>query len=89
MKDSSPKEIDLQYIHNKESNTEFKLDKIVRIQTNQSRKMACRHILWNSAIMRCALFGLGPIGALVAWHVAMRSLTCHMGSSYLVWRTAY
>ena len=29
-----------------------------------------------------ALF-LGPIGAEVAWLVALRSLPCHMGSSYL------
>ena len=26
---------------------------------------------------------LGPIGAEVATHVALRSLPCHMGSSYL------
>ena len=26
---------------------------------------------------------LGPIGAEVAWLVALRSLPCHMGSSYL------
>ena len=26
-------------------------------------------------------FVLGPIGHEVAWHVAMRSLPCHMGSS--------
>ena len=25
----------------------------------------------------------GPIGTEVAWYVAMRSLPCHMGSSYL------
>ena len=39
--------------------------------------------LFHSAILRCALFFLGPIGAEVAWHVAMRSLPCHMGYSYL------
>ena len=36
-----------------------------------------------SAISRCALFVFGPIGAGVAWHMALRSLSCHMGSSYL------
>ena len=36
-----------------------------------------------SAIWRCALFVLGPLGAEVAWLVALRSLPCHMGSSYL------
>ena len=34
-------------------------------------------------LRRCALFVLGPICAEVAGHVAMRSLPCHMGSSYL------
>ena len=36
-----------------------------------------------SAIWRCALYVLGRIGAEVAWHVAFRSLPCHMGTSYL------
>ena len=31
-----------------------------------------------SAIQRCALFVLSPIGAEVAWHAALRSLPCHM-----------
>ena len=31
----------------------------------------------------CALFVFGPIGAEVAWLVALRSLPCHMGTSYL------
>ena len=34
-------------------------------------------------IQRCALFVLGTIGAEVAWFVALSSLPCHMGSSYL------
>ena len=42
-----------------------------------------------SAIYRCALFVLGPNGAEVAWHVALRSLICHMGTSYLARRTGY
>ena len=43
--------------------------------------------LFHSAIVRCALFVLGPIGAEVACHVAMSSLPCHMGYSYLARRT--
>ena len=42
-----------------------------------------------SAIWRCALFVLGPIGAEVAWLVALRSLPCHMGTSYLAGLTGY
>ena len=34
-------------------------------------------------LRRCALFVLDPICAEVAGHVAMTSLPCHMGSSYL------
>ena len=34
-------------------------------------------------------FVLGPIGASVAWYVALRSLPCHMGSSYLARLTGY
>ena len=32
---------------------------------------------------------LGPIGAEVAWLVALRSLPCHMGTSYLARLTGY
>ena len=39
--------------------------------------------LIHSAILRCAPLFLGPIGAEVAWLVAMTSLPCHMGLSYL------
>ena len=34
-------------------------------------------------------FVLGPIGAEVAWHVEMRSLPCHIASSYLALLTGY
>ena len=40
-------------------------------------------LCFYSAIERCALFVSGPIFAEVAWHVALRSLSCHMESSYL------
>ena len=42
-----------------------------------------------SAIWRCALFVPGPIGAEVAWLVALRSLPCHMGTSYLARLSGY
>ena len=32
---------------------------------------------------------LGPIGAEVAWPVALRSLPCHMGYSYLARLSGY
>ena len=55
--------------------------------------------IWKTALMGTLSFMvpsrdvhsivLGPIGAQVAWHVAMWSLPCHMGSSYLARLTEY
>ena len=53
-----------------------------RFRNDISKAALMGTLRFLSAIYRCGLFVLGLIGAVLAWLVALRSLPCHMGSSY-------
>ena len=83
MKGCSASKNNRQCIYTKE------LHKDQRIEKNNSKTAQMGTLSVYSAIKRCALFVLGPIGAEVAWHETLTSLPCHMGTSYLARQTRH